>query len=312
MLVLGMRPLSQGRSENASISRLSAGRESMRRVSAAYLDESGTPVLRASICGFLDVLGFSNLSTVSSSRQDAQRVLERVSCAIAGSRAFVRNAFADEPAADPDRWALKFFSDNLVFGFPVGKEPGDSANAIALALRCVQGYQLQMALKGFFVRGAIAIGDICLTDEIVFGPALVECYQLESKASIVPRVVINETLRDAIAGHTYPIDHAGLNALEWVCRDVDGWWFVNYLDAAKSQSGIDWEVIGRHKAAVLSSLSETTRHDVLPKFGWTRRYHNVFCHWNQTDRGYSPEYVVERIDEQSTIQRLSDLRGSGM
>ena len=91
----------------------------MTAFSAAYLDDSGKPLLRTSVCGFIDVLGFSNLSTASSSRQDAQRVLQRVANAIADSRAFVRHTFGSEPAADPNHWALKFFSDNLVFGFPV-------------------------------------------------------------------------------------------------------------------------------------------------------------------------------------------------
>jgi hypothetical protein len=28
-----------------------------------------------------------------------------------------------------------------------------------------------------------------------------------------------------------------------ICRDVDGWWFVNYLDAAQDSRGIQWELI---------------------------------------------------------------------
>jgi hypothetical protein len=277
----------------------------MSAFSSAYLDASGKPQLRPSVCGFLDVLGFSNLSTASASRQDAQRSLEKIAAAISDSRAFVRDAFGGDPAADPSRWALKFFSDNLVFGFPVGDASHEHSQAIRLALRCVQGYQLRMALNGFFVRGAISLGDICLTDEIIFGPALVECYHLESKASIVPRVLVDESLRNAIGQATSEaiVDEV----LEWVCRDVDGWWFVNYLEAAKNSDGVDWTVIQRHKNAVLASLSGTTRHDVLPKYGWTRRYHNVYCHWQRRVPGWSPSVTIARTDEQSEIQRLSEL-----
>jgi hypothetical protein len=32
-------------------------------------------------------------------------------------------------------------------------------------------------------------------DEIIFGSALIECYLLESKASIVPRIVLAEPLQ---------------------------------------------------------------------------------------------------------------------
>ena len=68
----------------------------------------------------------------------------------------------------------------------------------------------------------------------------------------------------------------------------------------------DWEQIERHKASILESQSHTTRHDVLPKFGWACRYHNVFCHWHRDDPGYSDRYRIDRADEQSTINRLSD------
>jgi hypothetical protein len=91
-----------------------------------------------------------------------------------------------------------------------------------------------------------------------------------------------------------------------ICRDVDGWWFVNYLDAAQDSAGIQWEFVQQHKASILDSLSHTTRHDVLPKYGWACRYHNVFCHWHRDDPGYSDEYRISRVDEQSTIYRLSE------
>ena len=51
---------------------------------------------------------------------------------------------------------------------------------------------------GSSLRGALTQGPICLTDEIIFGSALIECYLLESKASIVPRVVLAEPLKEVV------------------------------------------------------------------------------------------------------------------
>ena len=93
-----------------------------------------------------------------------------------------------------------------------------------------------------------------------------------------------------------------------ICRDVDGWWFVNYLDAARDFGGVQWDLIEQHKSSILNSLSQTTRHDVLPKYGWACRYHNVFCHWHRDDPGYSDEYRISRVDEHSTIHRLNDAK----
>jgi hypothetical protein len=98
------------------------------------------------------------------------------------------------------------------------------------------------------------------------------------------------------------------NADQAICRDVDGWWFVNYLQAVEIDGKIQWEFIDRHKASILESLSHTTRHDVLPKFGWACRYHNVFCTWHRDDPGYSDQYRIDRVDEQSTIHRLRDAK----
>src|SRR4029079_13578022 len=199
-----------------------------------------------------------------------------------------------------------FFSDNLAFGYPFD-DSVDHASTAWFIIRSAQRYQLKMTMNGYFVRGALTEGPICLTDEVIFGSALIECYLLESKASIVPRVLLAEPLKEVILG-SYRADSKRLAAgsNQAICRDVDGLWFVNYLQGAQNTQGVDWEFIERHKASILDSLSHTTRHDVLPKFGWACRYHNVFCHWHRDDPGYSDQYRISRVDEQSTINRLKD------
>jgi hypothetical protein len=238
---------------------------------------------------------------------DSQRVLDRIAAAIEDSRSFVRQTIPDGESALGRRWVTKFFSDNLAFGCPFDDESGDHASTAWLIIRSAQRYQLKMTMSGFFVRGALTDGPVCLTDEIIFGSALIECYQLESKASIVPRIVLAEPLQQLVMD-SYRAGRSSLesNADQAICRDVDGWWFVNYLQAAQMDGKIQWEFIDRHKASILESLSHTTRHDVLPKFGWACRYHNVFCHWHRDDPGYSDRYRIDRVDEQSTIHRMCD------
>jgi hypothetical protein len=274
---------------------------------SAYLDEAGRPRLRPSIVAFFDILGFSHIATSSATIEDSQRILDKIASAIDDSRDFVRQSFADTERAQANRWATKFFSDNLAFGYTFNDTTEDHAAAAWFIIRCAQRYQLRMIMNGFFVRGALTQGPICLTDEIIFGSALIECYLLESKASIVPRVVLAEPLKAAVLD-SYRAEPRGLAAgsNQAICRDVDGLWFVNYLQAAQKTDGIDWKFIERHKASILDSLSHTTRHDVLPKFGWACRYHNVFCYWHRDDPGYSDSFRIDRVDEHSTIGRLSD------
>jgi hypothetical protein len=287
----------------------------MAESTTAYLDDTGRPLLRDSIVAFIDILGFSNIATSCAKLEDSQRLLDKIAAAIDDSRSFVRQPILDGEQARSHRWATKFFSDNLAFGYPFDSDPGSRAATVWFIIRSAQRYQLKMTLNGFFVRGALTLGPVCLTDEIIFGSALIDCYLLESKASIVPRIVLSEPLQqmvmksyrdDADAGRLTPeTDQA-------VCRDVDGLWFVNYLAAAQNAAGIQWDLVDQHKKSILDSLSHTTRHDVLPKYGWACRYHNVFCHWHRDDPGYSDQYRISRVDEHSTIHRLNDAQGQNL
>jgi hypothetical protein len=279
----------------------------MPQSTSPFLDQAGRPRLRTSIVAFLDILGFSQASTSCATAEDAQRLLDKIATAIDDSRNFVRDDFINSETAAANRWATKFFSDNLALGYALDDNTVDHAPAAWFIIRCAQRYQLRMVMNGFFVRGALTQGPICLTDDIIFGSALIECYQLESKASIVPRVVLAERLQQLVMNsYRADVDRTAPGGSQAICRDVDGWWFVNYLQATQDARGVQWELIERHKASILDSLSHTTRHDVLPKFGWACRYHNVFCHWHRDDPDYSDRYRIDRLDEQSTIYRLSD------
>src|SRR3954453_34372 len=210
---------------------------------AAYVNAAGRPRLRDSIVAFIDILGFSEMSTTSASVEESQRILDRISAAIDDSREFVRQAISAGLSPADSRWVTKFFSDNLAFGYPFDAD--DRASTAWFIVRSAQRYQLKMSINGFFVRGALTTGPICLTDEIIFGSALIECYQLESKASIVPRILLAEPLQELVMNsYRARSEQSQPGDLDQaICRDVDGWWFVNYLQAAADSDGIRWEFI---------------------------------------------------------------------
>ena len=274
----------------------------------AYVDETGHARLRLSVVAFIDILGFSHSIRTTAEKTDSQLLVDRILAAMNDSRQYVRQSFPESFTSNLNRWALKFFSDNLVLGFPVEGSGLSPATAAWFVIRCSQRYQLRMALNGFFLRGALTQGPICLTDDIIFGSALLDCYELESKASIVPRVILAEPLRQLVArSFRDTTDEIPANARNSICRDIDGWWFVSYLEAATDGERVDWEAVEGHQRAVLKSLAGITRHDVLPKYGWASRYHNMFCHWHRDAPGYADRFRIERVDESSTICRLGDI-----
>ena len=278
---------------------------SPRDRNAGYVGVDGHPLLRPSIVGFLDIMGFSQAILSSPQQSEAQKLIDRIVASLTDARDFVRRSLASEFATLPRSWGVKFFSDNLVVGYPFG-EPGSDVLAARFIIACSQRYQLRMAVNGFFIRGALTEGLLCLTDDIIFGSALLECYHLESKTSIVPRVILAEPLKKLVAGMLEGSVDSSHGLGTSICRDIDGWWFVNYLEAAREQGVVDWELVRLHKQSILESLAGVKRHDVLPKYGWACRYHNMFCHWYRDSPGYSDQYRIERADESSVIDRIGD------
>jgi hypothetical protein len=275
--------------------------------SSAYVSGTGQPLLRLSIVGFLDIMGFSQAILNCRAQSDAQTLIDRIVSALNDARDYVRRSLAGDFVSGPRGWGVKFFSDNLVVGCPVD-DPQVAVRAAQFIIACAQRYQLRMAVNGFFIRGALTEGELCLTDDIIFGSALLECYHLESSTSIVPRVILAEPLKKLVGTALETAEASSHGFGTSVCRDIDGWWFVNYLEAAKENGEVNWTLIAAHKRAVVESLAGVRRHDVLPKYGWACRYHNMFCHWYRSAPGYSDQYRIERADESSVIDRVGDIK----
>src|SRR4029077_13762190 len=95
--------------------------------------------------------------------------------------------------------------------------------------------QLSMALDGILIRGAICVGDLFAESEesIVFGPALVKAYRLESEYAIYPRIVID---RDVI----WDAEERGYIASwhDYCLQGEDGVYFVDYFFGA-SLTGLE-------------------------------------------------------------------------
>jgi hypothetical protein len=78
------------------------------------------------------------------------------------------------------------FSDNIVVS-----TIADSV-AVPYFLRSIATLQLMTASMGFLLRGGVAEGDIIHDEEVVFGPALIRAYELESRIAMFPRIVVDE------------------------------------------------------------------------------------------------------------------------
>jgi hypothetical protein len=80
----------------------------------------------------------------------------------------------------------------------------------------------------FTVRGAISSKYSCITDNFILGEGVTEASKLEKDIAIYPRVIFEE---DIINSDIYTLIHKHYkdNDLNFISKDCDGLYFVNYL-----------------------------------------------------------------------------------
>lgn len=116
---------------------------------------------------------------------------------------------------------ITVFSDSIVISYPVA-----NPNNVFSLLMDVVYIQLDMICRGILLRGGIATGELCHKNTIVYGPAMVEAYELESKSAIYPRVIISKDVFTIISKINNSTDLEIVNSL--IKRDRDGQWYVDF------------------------------------------------------------------------------------
>ena len=246
-----------------------------------YRRNGGPPRLRRSVFALVDILGYRALVEPARARVDQQGMLEKLHGALSWSRKWLGDGHLPESeteAGGESRFSLKAFTDNIAIGWPIARRDGEGE--FGAAFSDLAPFQLTMVNEGFFVRGAVSVGDAYVDDIAVFGDALLEAYRGESELARDPRIVLTESARRAVRAHVdYYRDRHEAPQNRVLVRDTDGQWFLNYLDAILVP-GLDpfFDALNRHRASVQSRLEEYRRKPaIFSKYAWTAGYHNYFC-----------------------------------
>lgn len=266
---------------------MSIGGAGGRTVDRVFVTKQGKPKLARCAVLFIDLLGVRQMNR---SRRVAAHLVALESAVTGMYRDFLQ---PDSP------WPAAFFSDTLVLAAPVVRNNEEAAIG-GLVIQAAW-LQLNLMTAGFFARGGLSLGRVYIRDGLVFGPALVEAYELESRMAVNPRVVLGPSVvASQRADLSFWADPRFSPQASLLLCDDDGHTFINYLGLLFDEP--DDPVLGleQHRDAVVERLREH-RGDKRrwEKYRWAAEYHNAVA------RRAMPKAPQLRIDGAETTWRFS-------
>lgn len=177
---------------------------------------------------FVDILGFRNLvermsheDRIFTTVRDALKVLDRQALGFQQYRRERRNKRHEQrrkgvvSLVRDTNLQMTAFSDCYVLS-----EVSPAWHVLA----AVQSLGARFLEEGILTRGAVVLGKAYHNGRVLFGPGIIEAYELELRTAKYPRILVTESVRKAVWGY-----HEGLWKSRLLTRDADGCWFVNLL-----------------------------------------------------------------------------------
>lgn len=244
----------------------------------AYKDKEGNGEFKQSYCAYFDILGFKekikdgDLKYFDHYLSVLQKELKQV------------EFFKSIPKEKND-FEIKIFTDNFVIGIPWKLEDGEIELGTLFTVLSILQYNL--LVEDIFIRGAVSASQLYMDENTVFGPALIDAYQLEEKSAIYPRIILSESIKPILLKHiSYYAEGLAFQEEEFL-KDSDGFLFINYLYHLleiynEPEFGDKKTYIKRklnlHKDVIIKNLDRNkTDMKVFNKYSWVANYHNHFC-----------------------------------
>ncbi|TCD46989.1 hypothetical protein [Chlorobium sp. N1] len=180
---------------------------------------------------FLDILGFKkhvNDTIVRGGEEDLERTDHLI-------KVFnlIREILDIDQSEERFGTEVTQFSDCVVISFNITEESG-----VFYALLDIMWVQVNLALNGILCRGGVAQGKLVHTPKVLFGPGMVNAYELESKAAVYPRVIFGESIIQlgiqAHGAQNRP-DQEANSIMNLLKKDFDGMYYVDYITGAQQE-----------------------------------------------------------------------------
>lgn len=168
---------------------------------------SKIPEYEEKIVAFIDILGFSNLIK---SLEDEPDLHELLYSSLETIKSFKTDSESNDTVTS--EYEVSCFSDSIVI----------SGNIYELSgiIWAISWLQLQLLTRGILLRGAITKGKLIHSNDILYGQGMLKAYELESKVSVYPRVILDP-------GSKFTVPDNRAFPITFLKKDVDGLYYVD-------------------------------------------------------------------------------------
>jgi hypothetical protein len=243
-----------------------------------YKDDTGEAQLLHSVAAFFDILGYRQRIKDAFERGRGKEELAKLRSALAEARVLL-DQIVNDKMFDKRLVDVRSFSDNVLLAIPIIGHP---ISPLYDVVHHLSWFQMEMSRRGYFIRGAVAIGEIYTDADVIFGPALLEAVDGEKDAKN-PCVIFCPSAETALqdestgwGGYEPPHRFHGF------VREIGGRPFIDYLEESvmgdEDEGGPYTKVLTQHKHMIEQSYAELPLDSTNRcKYEWLAAYHNYFC-----------------------------------
>lgn len=250
------------------------------------------PELKDGFCAFLDILGFTEY--VKKNKGDNEAFKSALT-ALKAARSTLKSP------EELNLIKVKSFSDNVFISLKFRQDLFLLTSLFEFICR----YQNELIWHGHLVRGGVALGEIHVDNDTIYGMALIDAYEMESEKAVYPAVMVSEHIVEA-ARTAQLVETSSCwsyQSNDWYFISIDGKYYLNYLKSAfvfvtdkDSLYGnfLDVHFLRQHKELIERNLKAfepgTKTHK---KYAFLADYHNAFCEQCKNREEYKSDLIID-------------------
>ena len=174
---------------------------------------------------------------------------------------------------------VKIFSDNILLAIKIDKDDTEREKKVQRLLNVVSNIYNEVLRYGYLLRGGITEGELFINNVFVYGNALLDVYDMESKITIYPRILVTKEICELLPQYCLTCE--------------DGLPILNTFLFAVTYEGL------AHKVRLLDMLKENRNDEkVKQKIMWLINYFNEY-NYSEKKLGRLEYQIIEQeeIDE---------------